>query len=405
MTEHSDRKNRRQFIVGGFSGLAVAGLAPGRLGAAEAVPNPDPDIVTRKLGATGLELPLVSMGVMNADNPNLVAAALDSGIKMLDTAHYYQRGRNEEMVGEVIKDRSRDGFVVATKARASTVDRSEVQDSNKATRESEESFIQKVELSLERLHTDYVDILYLHSCKSREDALDEMALSAMQTLKKQGKIRHIGVSTHSNEAEVIEAALESGVYEVVLTAYNFKTKNREELERAMERAAAKGLGVVAMKTQAGVFWDKERTQPIPMKAALRWALRQDYVHTAIPGFTTFDQLEDDLLVMKDPTLTTEEAASLETQEKLAGLYCQQCGTCLDQCPADLDIPVLMRGYMYAHGYRNLLSAKDVVSGLGHGDLPCATCESCSVNCPQDFDVRERALDVARIGQIPDDFLV
>lgn len=405
MTEHSDRKNRRQFIVGGLSGLALAGLAPGRLGAAEAVPNPDPDIVIRKLGATGLELPLVSMGVMNADNPNLVAAALDSGIKMLDTAHYYQRGRNEEMVGEVIKDRSRDGFVVATKARASTVDRSEVQDSNKATRESEESFIQKVELSLERLHTDYVDILYLHSCKSREDALDEMALSAMQTLKKQGKIRHIGVSTHSNQAEVIEAALESGVYEVVLTAYNFKTKNREELERAMERAAAKGLGVVAMKTQAGVFWDKERTQPIPMKAALRWALRQDYVHTAIPGFTTFDQLEDDLLVMKEPTLTTEEAASLETQEKLAGLYCQQCGTCLDQCPADLDIPVLMRGYMYAHGYRNLLSAKDVVNGLGRGDLPCATCESCSVNCPQDFDVRERALDVARIGQVPDDFLV
>ena len=405
MTEHSDRKNRRQFIVGGLSGLAMAGLAPGRLGAAEAVPNPDPDIVIRKLGATGLELPLVSMGVMNADNPNLVAAALDSGIKMLDTAHYYQRGRNEEMVGEVIKDRSRDSFVVATKARASTVDRSEVQDSNKATRESEESFIQKVELSLERLQTDYVDILYLHSCKSREDALDEMALSAMQTLKKQGKIRHIGVSTHSNQAEVIEAALESGVYEVVLTAYNFKTKNREELERAMERAAAKGLGVVAMKTQAGVFWDKERTQPIPMKAALRWALRQDYVHTAIPGFTTFDQLEDDLLVMKEPTLTTEEAASLETQEKLAGLYCQQCGTCLDQCPADLDIPVLMRGYMYAHGYRNLLSAKDVVNGLGRGDLPCATCESCSVNCPQDFDVRERALDVARIGKVPDDFLV
>ena len=405
MTEHSDRNNRRQFIVGGLSGLAMAGLAPGRLGAAEAVPNPDPDIVIRKLGATGLELPLVSMGVMNADNPNLVAAALDSGIKMLDTAHYYQRGRNEEMVGKVIKDRSRDGFVVATKARASTVDRSEVQDSNKATRESEESFIQKVELSLERLQTDYVDILYLHSCKSREDALDEMALSAMQTLKKQGKIRHIGVSTHSNQAEVIEAALESGVYEVVLTAYNFKTKNREELERAMERAAAKGLGVVAMKTQAGVFWDKERTQPIPMKAALRWALRQDYVHTAIPGFTTFDQLEDDLLVMKEPTLTTEEAASLETQEKLAGLYCQQCGTCLDQCPADLDIPVLMRGYMYAHGYRNLLSAKDVVNGLGRGDLPCATCESCSVNCPQDFDVRERALDVARIGEVPDDFLV
>ena len=100
MTDHPDRKNRRQFIVGGLSGLAAAGLAPDRLGA-----TTEPEIVPRKLGATGLELPLVSMGVMNADNPNLVAAALDSGIKMLDTAHYYQRGRNEEMVGQVIKDR------------------------------------------------------------------------------------------------------------------------------------------------------------------------------------------------------------------------------------------------------------------------------------------------------------
>jgi predicted aldo/keto reductase-like oxidoreductase len=405
VTDQADRRNRRQFIVGGLSGLAAVGLAPGRLEAQEAEPGSFSEIVTRKLGATGLELPLVSMGVMNADNPNLVAAALDSGIKMLDTAHYYQRGRNEEMIGEVIHDRPRDGFVLATKARASTVDRSEIRDRNKATRESEESFIQKVELSLERLRTDYVDILYLHSCKSREDALDEMALSAMQKLKKQGKVRLIGVSTHSNQQEVIQAALESGVYEVVLTAYSFKSKSREELERAMSRAAAKGLGVVAMKTQAGVYWDKERTQPIPMKAALRWALRQDFVHTAIPGFTTFDQLEDDLQVMRDPTLAPAEAASLETRENIAGLYCQQCGTCLGQCPVDLDIPVLMRGYMYAHGYRNLLAAKDVVSGLVAGDVPCATCESCSVKCPQEIDVRERALDVARIGQIPDDFLV
>jgi len=61
-----------------------------------------------------------------------------------------------------------------------------------------------------------------------------------------------------------------------------------------------GLGIVAMKTQAGVYWDKEKTTPINMKAALKWALRDPNVHTAIPGFTTLDQLQTDLDVLPIP---------------------------------------------------------------------------------------------------------
>ena len=73
--------------------------------------------VYRVLGKTGIKLPVINMGVMNTNNPNLVRVALDSGMVMLDTAQTYQRGQNEGMIGEVLKGRPREAFVLATKAR------------------------------------------------------------------------------------------------------------------------------------------------------------------------------------------------------------------------------------------------------------------------------------------------
>src|SRR5208337_3160926 len=108
--------------------------------------------------------------------------------------------------------------------------------------------------------------------------------------KRDGKTRFVGVSTHKNEPEVVRAAVESKLYDVVLTSYNFRQDHHLEVQRAVGEAAAAGLGVVAMKTQAGVFWDKEKKDPIDARAALKWALRDPNIHTAIPGFSTFDQL-------------------------------------------------------------------------------------------------------------------
>src|SRR4030042_990238 len=65
--------------------------------------------VYRTLGKTGLKLPVINMGVMNSDNPNLIRPALDSGVLLLDTAHAYMQGRNEEVIGGVVKGRPRGG--------------------------------------------------------------------------------------------------------------------------------------------------------------------------------------------------------------------------------------------------------------------------------------------------------
>jgi hypothetical protein len=122
----TERMGRRNFVKTGISGLAGATILPSFLKSKEAKgisgPTKKDGFIYRKLGNTGLELPIVSMGVMNADNPNLVAAALDAGIIHLDTAHGYQRGKNEEMIGKVVKNRKRDSFVVATKVAYPTKD-------------------------------------------------------------------------------------------------------------------------------------------------------------------------------------------------------------------------------------------------------------------------------------------
>ena len=268
---------------------------------------------------------------------------------------------------------------------------------------SRKEALQKFDLSLQRLGLDAVDILYLHNVQYRDSVLFEPLLKALETIKKSGKARFVGVSTHSNMSEVLDVAAESGFYDVVLTSYNFRDQNLEALEASIARAVAAGLGVVAMKTQAGVYWDREKTEPIDMKAALRWALRNPHIATAIPGMTAFDQLELNLEVLNNPAMTPRDWEALHLEKKTGGLYCQQCRTCLPQCPAGLPLPSIMRSYMYAYGYGNLGAAHDLLSSLELPDAPCADCRECRVACPQRFDIKNRVTDIVRLGRTPREF--
>lgn len=405
MSQSQNELNRRNFMRMGAVSLAGAAV----IGSADAADDPKavaakavakPAIIQRKLGRTGIAVPIVSMGVMNADNPAVVKAALDAGIRMLDTAHVYQQGRNEEMLGEVLQGRPRDSFVLATKVVGNGMDRKTglfSAETNAA------DFMSKLEISLKRLKMDRVDILYLHNISKKESAHFEPMLKALEQAKNQGKTRFVGISTHANEPEVIRAAISAKSYDVVLTSYNFLQPHRGEVLTAITEAAVAGMGVVVMKTQAGVFFDKERQHPIDMKAALKWALQNPSVHTAIPGFNTFDQMQTDVAVLTDIAMTAAEKG--ETQpHKHAGLYCTGCGECVAQCPRGVPVPDLMRGYMYAHGYRNRLAAHDLLAEQGLAGDPCSGCSSCRVRCSRGFDVRERVADVVRMREIPREFL-
>ena len=175
---------RRDFIKSTLAGLGGLFFLPKiemkqELKVVEAK-SKEKKFVYRTLGKTGIKVPVISMGVMNTDNPNLVRVALDSGIVMLDTAQTYQRGQSEGMIGEVLKGRPRDSYVVATTARLP-----KNQITGLYTEEAtEEAFLKKVDSSLKNLGLDYVDIYYHSDVRKRESALYEPVLKALEKVKK-----------------------------------------------------------------------------------------------------------------------------------------------------------------------------------------------------------------------------
>ena len=358
-------------------------------------------MVYRVLGKTGIKLPVVTMGVMNTDNPSLVKAALNAEMFHLDTAQTYQRGTNEAMIGEELKGRPRHSFAISTKARLS-LDQKTGLYSAEAT---EEAYTQKIDMSLKNLGLEYVDIYHHHGIWVKETVLYEPVLKALEKAKKAGKIRAIGVSTHRNEPEVIQAAIDSKVYDVVLTAYNFRQEHVAEVKKAIARAAEAGLGVVAMKTIGGVrVMEKPGSESIDVKAALKWVLQDPNVSTIIAGFTTFDQMNMNLSIMKDIALTKREKESLHRATLFSGLYCQGCGKCVSQCAYQLPIPDLMRAYMYVYGYRNLGEAQDLLISLNLPAEVCGDCASCPVECLNRWNISDRIRNVARLRGVPRDFI-
>ena len=386
-----DTMDRRNFIKSSVMGASLSLLSsPLTAFARQAGPSPGArgKIITRRLGKTGIDLPVVSMGVMRADNPALVRAALESGMKHLDTAHGYQKGNNESMLGDVLKDHPRDSFVISTKVPP----------------DAKDAFLASLDLSLKRLQMEYVDILYVHGLTSGDDVLSASTLEALTAARESGKARHVGVSTHRNEPEVIRAAVRSGVYEVVLTSVNFKQDHYPEVKKAIAEAAAAGVGIIAMKTMAGAFHDKERTKPVNCRAALKWVLQDENVTTAIPGITTFDQLADNSGVNNDLALTEDEKSSLIPGKSEGGLYCPGCPGCSDRCTRGLPVPEIMRAYMYTYGYGDARLAQDLLAGLRINGNPCGECAECTVGCPRGFDLPVRVRDISRLTSVPSEFL-
>jgi hypothetical protein len=354
--------------------------------------------VYRTLGRTGLKLPVINMGVMNSDNPNLIRAALDSGLVLLDTAHGYMGGRNEETIGTVIKGRPRDSFMIGSKV-SLPKDRSTGLYLEGATTDE---FLKKLDISLKRLGVDYVEILYHHGVSNKESVVYEPVLKAMERARKEGKIRFAGISTHMNEPEVVHATVDSKFYDVILVAYNFQQKHMSEVRSAIARAGQAGIGVVGMKAIRG---GNRQTPTVPSaSAALKWVLQDPNVHTIVPGFTAFEEMEVDLAVLENPTLTEEEKKTVQREAALASLYCQGCGQCLKQCRDHLPVPDLMRAYLYTYAYRNLSLAQDLVLSLNLPSRACEDCSQCSVKCSVGFNVSAKIKDVVRLKDVPTEFI-
>lgn len=392
--------NRRGFLKTGIAGAAgIVALSPSIVSAATA--DQHSDIISRTLGKTGMKIPVISFGVMRADNPNLCKAAYEKGIKLFDTANGYQNGNNEIMLGNLLKDYPRSSFYLATKVKPAGVDK----EGKPSEQTTAEDFFAKFNTSLSRLKMDYVDILYIHDIRNPEMLEYKPIINAVKNLKKEGKVKFIGFSTHANEPVVIDAAAAMDTWDVILTSYNFKQTYINELNSAIKKANQAGIGIVAMKTLAGGgFLDKEKTKPINSTAALKWVLSNPDITTTIPGMTDFDQLDLNIKILSDISITDQEKKDLLIASAEKGLYCTGCTICLNSCTMNLPVPDLMRAYMYAYGYSNPSMAYSLLSELGTNDNPCKECSSCKVECTKKFDIKEKIADISRLVNVPTDFL-
>ncbi len=171
------------------------------------------------LGANAVGGHNIHPHLSETEGKELVRVAIKNGINFIDTAYLYGLGRSEELIGEVLKEMgNRDELIIATKVGAKIVDGQRVMDNSP-------SFLkEEVEKSLQRLKTDYIDLLYIHF--PDEQTPKDEAIGALKELKDEGKIRAIGVSNFS--LEQLQEANKDGYVDVVQEHYNLIYRDAEK---------------------------------------------------------------------------------------------------------------------------------------------------------------------------------
>ena len=243
MNDKAEDKNvtRRDFIrtVGlagitaaltGVPGAVAASEPSGAVASASTVPR-------RKLGKTGVEVPILALGgTLNTKNNHLLLRqAMKWGVTYWDNAESYFNGMSEEGMGLFFArtPEARKKIFLATKMHARGA-----------------NFTDRLDKSLKRLQTDHVDLLCIHGITGIEDMPSNIRAWA-EEMKKAGKIKLFGFSTHTNMEDCLLGAARLDWIDAIMFAYNFQNMNTPKMEEAVNACAKAGIGLVAIKSQAG----------------------------------------------------------------------------------------------------------------------------------------------------------
>ncbi len=199
------------------------------------------------LGRTGLKVTKLGHGAMeirgsriwggrpieDSEAEVILNAVLDEGITFIDTANDY--GKSEEYIGRYISHR-RDEYVLATKCGCTVVHRDEHTDDTPHVW-TRDNLFRGLHESLERMKTDYVDVMQLHN-PSVEQCESGDLVSVLQEMKAQGKVRWIGISSTNPH---LETYIGWGVFDTFQIPYSAFEREHEEL---IQKAADSGAGVI-----------------------------------------------------------------------------------------------------------------------------------------------------------------
>lgn len=346
----------------------------------------------RRLGRTNALVSDISLGSGGIHDADVARAALDRGITYFDTAPDYSDTRSERVLGEAMKGR-RDKVFLATKFC--------VADGHLPNDTPVPKIINAVDASLTRLQTDHVDLIHVHSCDRVERLLAPNIHEAFDRLKEQGKVRFLGVSTHTPNLEAVaNAAIDSGRFDVMMLAYHFGMW--PSFGHILEKAKAHDVGIVAMKTLKGAkhtnlanFRDEAGAYS---QAAFRWVLSNPAVSCLVISISTHGHLDEYLYASGTSAQPTDVALLAQYDRLTAGDYCQpHCGQCLDSCVYELPINDILRYRMYAKDYGWEHEGRRLYAKLQQNAAACVGCAApCANTFPIGVPIQEKMLDAHRV---------
>lgn len=384
---------RRQFIASLASGAVGLGVA-GKLGAGTPGPGTPagrqdanaPKIKKYKeLGKTGLKVPDVSCGAISLFEPNVLRYAYECGVTYFDTAESYLRMKGEAYVGQGLKG-VRDKVVITTK-----------HGMNLRQKIEKAAVIKRMEESLKRLQSDYIDVAMVHNIDDLTPLLkNEEVLGAYDQLKKDGKVRFTGFSSH-NAKLTLKQAMDTDFPQVILVMYNHM--EGQEIEPLVKAVRAKGIGTVAMKIFAGGAQGNLKGMVGPdtsyPQAAIRWVLSNPDFDTCIPTMSSYSHVEE-YVAASGKTLDRAALGLIASyQEQVKDTYCRvSCTECLSACPKNVAVNDVLRFAMYYENYGMERMATDYYAELEPARKPlgCEACAApCERACPHGLSVQARLL--------------
>ena len=361
-------------------------------------------------GKTGLEVSRLGFGAMRlpsetkdgvtvfdeAESVRMIHRALELGVNYVDTAPGYCETQSEIIVGKALKGR-RDKVLLSTK--------------NPIENASGDDYEKRLETSLKKLDTDYIDFYHFWGITLKQ--FDELVMAPdgpmarAIKLKEQGVLRHISFSFHDepgNMAEIIRRS--EGVFSSVLVQYNLLD---ESLAEDIAFAHDQGLGVVIMGPVGGgrlgaptpVIQD---LMPGKVKSsaevAMRFVMNNKNIHIALSGMSTMAQVEENAAIAGNMTpLTAEETARIadmmQENQRLSELYCTGCNYCMP-CPQEINIPEVFKMMNYHRVYKITDYAMEQYGMIGKVEWmnykdasACVDCGLCEEKCPQKLAIREQ----------------
>ena len=272
-----------------------------------------------RLGKTELMVGASSFGALpvqrlsTEDACKLLRKAYELGMNYFDTAHSYTD--SEEKIGLALSDVRKD-IIISTKSPA----------------KDKKTLLEQVQMSLERMKTDYIDILQLHNPDVLPDPEDpDSTYGGLLEAKKKGWVRHIGLTNHSLARAV--AAVKSGKYETI--QYPFSSMATDEEVELTRLAKQEDVGFIAMKGLSG---------GLITNAATTFSFIKQYDNVVpIWGIQRESELLEFIEMEKNPPAYDDAMKALieKDRRELAGNFCRGCGYC-KPCPAQIDIPTMAR---------------------------------------------------------------